>query len=372
MTYLGRIFAFALAALVAMVAPAFAQDMAGTYKGIGDVVGTTLVLQQSGNKITGQFSGDDNGTLVGQTDGAGYVEGYLTDDTDSSYTFYAEWDPDGIDITLYDTLGNTERHSFLVTVGTRSDGEKRQPPKQDESPRTDLAQKTDQTAPAPAAKFYTFSDGKQGGPFDLEALRAAIANGQIDRDTPVWQPGQPEWRPAKDVPELAGILPPPPPAPVVYYLIEEGAQAGPFALDEIIARIEEGRVRAEDLAWKEGLEAWTSVDQFPEFADLLKPAPTPPPVPVAPSVVEPTPPPPPPPPHEISPPPLADVAQPVAPVTDGVQPVTPDDQAVNPLPDDMQSEVMPEEDQMSPPVGPDTGAEADAKMPLPYEAGSNK
>jgi hypothetical protein len=131
----------------------------------------------------------------------------------------------------------------------------------------------------PAANYYTFHNGAQAGPFTLDALLDQVRSGEVDRSTMVWQPGQPQWRPAADVPEIAEALPPEPPKPVNYYVVENGQQAGPFTFDQMMARIQGGETTASDFAWKEGMEAWAPASTFPEFAEALKPAPTPPPTP---------------------------------------------------------------------------------------------
>jgi hypothetical protein len=55
-------------------------------------------------------------------------------------------------------------------------------------------------------KKYYYNDGKeQHGPFTLEELKQQ----GIKRDTHVWFEGMSDWLPAKEVPEIAGVLPPP-------------------------------------------------------------------------------------------------------------------------------------------------------------------
>jgi len=54
-------------------------------------------------------------------------------------------------------------------------------------------------------KKYYFNDGKaQYGPFTLEELKP-----QINRETAIWYEGMSDWLSAKDVPEVAMVLPPP-------------------------------------------------------------------------------------------------------------------------------------------------------------------
>jgi membrane protease subunit (stomatin/prohibitin family) len=67
--------------------------------------------------------------------------------------------------------------------------------------------------PLPAqSQFFAAIDGKQAGPFGLDALRGHAAGGQLTRDTLVWKQGMPAWTPAGQVAELEtvfGATPPP-------------------------------------------------------------------------------------------------------------------------------------------------------------------
>jgi membrane protease subunit (stomatin/prohibitin family) len=66
--------------------------------------------------------------------------------------------------------------------------------------------------PLPAAEWYVGVDGRQQGPFDLNALSSQAASGGLTRDTLVWKSGMSAWTPAGQVPELSGAfaaVPPP-------------------------------------------------------------------------------------------------------------------------------------------------------------------
>ena len=69
--------------------------------------------------------------------------------------------------------------------------------------------------PLPADKrFHVALDGKAQGPFAADRLAAMIASGTLRRDTLVWCQGMADWRPAGQVPALAGHLAAtPPPLP---------------------------------------------------------------------------------------------------------------------------------------------------------------
>ncbi len=68
---------------------------------------------------------------------------------------------------------------------------------------------------AASASFYVAVGGQQQGPYPLEQVAAALAQGQISGDALVWTQGMVRWTPASQVPQLAaGASPPPlPPMP---------------------------------------------------------------------------------------------------------------------------------------------------------------
>ncbi|MEI8197762.1 MAG: SPFH domain-containing protein [Phycisphaerae bacterium] len=62
--------------------------------------------------------------------------------------------------------------------------------------------------------IYVAINGQQTGPLNVPALQAAIANGTLTKATLVWKQGLPNWLPAENVPEVAGLLAAvPPPLP---------------------------------------------------------------------------------------------------------------------------------------------------------------
>ena len=65
-----------------------------------------------------------------------------------------------------------------------------------------------------AASYYLAIGGKQAGPFDMTALTAKVASGDLKPETLVWKDGMPGWSAASTVDELKGVFPPqPPPIP---------------------------------------------------------------------------------------------------------------------------------------------------------------
>jgi membrane protease subunit (stomatin/prohibitin family) len=63
-----------------------------------------------------------------------------------------------------------------------------------------------------AATYFVAIEGKQTGPFDIQALAAQASSGRLTQQTLVWTQGMAQWTPAGQVPALAGIfanVPPP-------------------------------------------------------------------------------------------------------------------------------------------------------------------
>jgi membrane protease subunit (stomatin/prohibitin family) len=68
--------------------------------------------------------------------------------------------------------------------------------------------------PGQGASWYLGVGGQQVGPFDLGALAGEVASGRLTPATLVWRTGMAAWAPAREVPELAGVLAQlPPPLP---------------------------------------------------------------------------------------------------------------------------------------------------------------
>ena len=67
--------------------------------------------------------------------------------------------------------------------------------------------------PPDAAQFHVSHNGQVQGPFPLNQLVTAIANGQVTAAMFVWSPAMPSWLPAGQVPALAPHFRPPPPPP---------------------------------------------------------------------------------------------------------------------------------------------------------------
>lgn len=86
-------------------------------------------------------------------------------------------------------------------------------------------------------KKYYYNDGKdQHGPFTLDELKEQ----GIKRETQVWFEGMGDWLPAKEVPEIAGVLPPPIAAtpPPIKPVIPPPIKVNPLLPDPVFKPIE--------------------------------------------------------------------------------------------------------------------------------------
>lgn len=76
--------------------------------------------------------------------------------------------------------------------------------------------------------------------------------------------------------------PPPPPA-AQFFAMVNGAQQGPFGLQQLSQMVAQKSVTPKTMMWKQGMPSWTAASSVPELASLFAPvAPPPPPPPPAP------------------------------------------------------------------------------------------
>ena len=80
-----------------------------------------------------------------------------------------------------------------------------------------IAGNTMQPTPPPmpnAVMFHVYLNGAQVGPYNIQQLQQYIQMGQITRDTLVWTNGMPQWAPAGTCPQLMNLFgATPPPVP---------------------------------------------------------------------------------------------------------------------------------------------------------------
>jgi hypothetical protein len=140
-------------------------------------------------------------------------------------------------------------------------------------------------SPAPdGPQFYGARNGKQFGPLSLDHLKSMARGGQLQADDLVWQQGTPNWVPARTVsglwsdpqpaaaprvrPAQAPGVEKPAPAmqPQVvdaaptggpqYYFSVDGRQKGPVPFGELQERAAAGKLRPEDMVWRQGTPNW--------------------------------------------------------------------------------------------------------------------
>jgi membrane protease subunit (stomatin/prohibitin family) len=76
-------------------------------------------------------------------------------------------------------------------------------------------------------------------------------------------------------PSAGAATPPPLPGAVAVFASINGAQAGPFDVEGLTARVAAGEITAETLVWQQGMAEWTPAAQVPAVAALLGQAPPP-------------------------------------------------------------------------------------------------
>ncbi|WP_298323575.1 SPFH domain-containing protein [uncultured Dokdonia sp.] len=75
-----------------------------------------------------------------------------------------------------------------------------------------------------------------------------------------------------------GMMPPPMPAAVQYFYAVNGAQQGPVGIDQLKALFANRTINKESLVWKQGMAAWTALQEVEELKSFLG-GNTPPPLP---------------------------------------------------------------------------------------------
>lgn len=68
--------------------------------------------------------------------------------------------------------------------------------------------------PMPNVQYHISVNGAQAGPYNMQQLAQMAQNGQLTLQTYVWKQGMPNWAFAKDVPELTSLFAPPVPGSI--------------------------------------------------------------------------------------------------------------------------------------------------------------
>jgi uncharacterized membrane protein len=227
------------------------DDMSGQYTGTGADTGTAIDIAQQGQSLTGKITGTVEGTLSARIiEGQNNLEGFVDLSTGIRYTFRGLWTAQSLVITLYDTDGATEVHSF-VPSGTAGG-----------------------IAEVSSTQYWVYDNDTQFGPLTLNEVVARIQRGESNNQTQVWTQELNEWVMIDQVPELAPALTTTttttqPTGGADYWTFDNGGQYGPFTLQQVLDRIKSGESNAGSQIWTQQLNAWVMIDKVPEFATAL-------------------------------------------------------------------------------------------------------
>lgn len=75
-----------------------------------------------------------------------------------------------------------------------------------------------------------------------------------------------------------GMNTPPPPPITQFHVVVNGAQAGPFNIQQLQAMVTSGQLTKASLVWKAGMANWAAAEAQPELAALFNSVPPPPPI----------------------------------------------------------------------------------------------
>ena len=76
-------------------------------------------------------------------------------------------------------------------------------------------------------------------------------------------------------PPAAAPAPPPVPQPVQFFVAANGQQTGPFGMDVLAMQIQQGQLTRDTLVWQAGMAQWTGAADVAAFAALFGAAPPP-------------------------------------------------------------------------------------------------
>ena len=187
-------------------ATASADHMTGRYQGTGAIAGDVLDLRQSGTALQGTITGNDQGTLQGQTDGGNNAQGtiQLAQPGLAPISFQAVWSQQGLAMRLKFQDGSSSDVFFQLAGGPGPN-----PPGPGPNPPGPPP------IPGPTdVQYFVAVNGQPVGPMTLQEIGQRIQQGQIARTDLVWKTGAPDWAPAESYPELAALFgggPPPMP-----------------------------------------------------------------------------------------------------------------------------------------------------------------
>jgi membrane protease subunit (stomatin/prohibitin family) len=130
-------------------------------------------------------------------------------------------------------------------------------PMQSQSPQTS------QPPISQPTQWYIFQNDQQLGPFTLEEL----AKQELTAQTQVWKTGMSGWQPAREIRQLASILPSAasPLPPIQWYIIQNEQPSGPFVQNQLLQQ----GLTAQTQVWKAGMTDWQPAGEQPELSSLI-------------------------------------------------------------------------------------------------------
>ncbi len=75
-----------------------------------------------------------------------------------------------------------------------------------------------------------------------------------------------------------GTNTPPPPPIVQFFVAVNGAQTGPFGIQQLQAMVGSGQFNRQSLVWKQGMAGWLAAETQPELSAVFSAVPPPPPI----------------------------------------------------------------------------------------------
>jgi GYF domain 2 len=113
------------------------------------------------------------------------------------------------------------------------------------------------------AEWYSARDGEQLGPVGFDELKRRASAGLLRAEDLVWCEGQPEWEPAS---RISGLFPR---IATEWYYSRGDDRLGPVSDDALKRLAEVGQLRPSDLVWSEGDPDWKPAAEVPGLFDDL-------------------------------------------------------------------------------------------------------
>lgn len=123
--------------------------------------------------------------------------------------------------------------------------------------------------------WYLREGNKPVGPFEQEAIRERLLNGQLEPDELLWKDGEARWDLAIQWPEFRSLQIPAiqevdvvSESDVVWTVLKKSETGhkmlGPVSLKMIRHDLREGQLSPNDYLWKKGMTGWARIALRPE------------------------------------------------------------------------------------------------------------